>query len=195
MIGVSGLITEQFAMDEKAARYKARVGDVAPGCKAFILQKIVSGLRAQGYHVKTVHSDFWQTLKRTRTPQLAAADAIMRIHIKRLGFRAESISAAYQPSIMLSVELIKTGSRKVLYKKDLGIGYKPSGYRLTGIEYDRSRYAYPSLISLLQHAEESKQGIFIALAQTAEHITRDLKKQPSPMLVNVTQGRKPRLHD
>jgi len=195
IIGVSGLITEQLAMEQKSARYKARVGDVVPECKAFILQQIVSGLQAQGYHVETVKTGYWQTLKRLHTAQLADADAIMRVRIKRLGFRAESINAAYQPSIMLSVELIETGSRKVLYKKDLGIGYKPSGYRLTSIEYDRSQYTYPSLINLLQHAKESKQGIFIALSHTAEQITHDLRKQPSALPVNLAQGKGMRLQD
>jgi len=190
IIGMSGMMMQQMAMEVKSARYTALTGDVASSCETFILKQLESNLTAQGYHVKTVTSGFWQTMKLTRTPALADTDAIMRVTIKRLGFRAESVAAPNQPSIMLSVTLIKPKSREVLYKKDFGIGYKASGYHLTRIDYDRSRYSYPSLSSLMQHALQSKQGLMIALSQTAGHISSDLKKQ-TPMLAGISKSKNP----
>ncbi len=187
IIGASGLLMQQAAMEQKSSRYVARAGNIAFAGEHFILQELQSGLSRQGYKAYALHTDFWQAMKLAHEHRLPDIDAILRLKIERLGFRAGSTSAPYEPSLIVSAQMINPGSREILYEDTIAIGYKPSAYRMTLLDYNRRPYVYASLTDLLEHALQSKPGIFIALQHTAERIIHDLGKKRAPMLVRKDQ--------
>jgi len=185
IIGTSGILMQQAAMAQKSAHYKARVGDLIPQSNHFLLDALQSGLIAQGYKVQSLDMGFWQSMKLLHAHQLPAVDALLRVKIQRLGFRAGSISAPYQPSLVVSVQLIRADiSREILYEDTLSIGYK-STYHMTMLNDNGQEYSYPHLEDLMEHALQSKPGLFIALRLAADRINHDLEKNHGTLLVKA----------
>lgn len=185
IIGSSGILMQQAAMAQKSAHYEARVGDLLPQSNHFLLHALQSGLTEQGYKVRNLDMGFWQSIKLLHAHKLPAVDALLRVKIERLGFRAGSISAPYQPSLVVSVQLIRADmSREVLYEDTFSIGYK-STYHMTMLNDDSQGYSYPSLADLMGHARQSKPGLFIALRHAANRINHDLEKKRGTLLVQA----------
>jgi len=185
IIGTSGILMQQAAMAQKSAHYKDRVGDLIPQSNHFLLDALQSGLTEQGYKVHTLDIGFWQSMKLLHAHQLPAVDALLRVKIERLGFRAGSISAPYQPSLVVSVQLIRADiSRKILYEDTLSIGYKAT-YHMTMLNDNGQDYSYPHLSDLMEHALQSKSGLFIALRHAADRINHDLEKNHGTLLVQA----------
>jgi len=181
IIGSSGLVMQALAQEEKSSRYMARIGDFPQQCAQVIRRQLQHDLISRGYVVVQTDKDFWPTMKQVQKQALPALDALLRIKVKRIGFRAGGAYAPYRPSIMLSAKLIDIRSRKVLYEDTIAIGYKPSDMRMTILKLPSGKQTYPTLNSLLADAETSTQGIVRAMHIAVGQIATDLK-QPADTL-------------
>jgi len=189
IMGSSGFVLQGLAQEERSSRYMARIGDFPQQCAQVIRRQLYNELISQGYAVQQTHLDFWPTLKQIRQHALPGIDALLRIKVKRLGFRAGGAYASYKPSIILSAKLIDASSRKVLYEDTIAIGYKASDMRMTILNLPSDKQTYSTLDNLLVNAEASTQGIEQAMHAVISRVVADLKQpgETSPFLAESNE--------
>lgn len=184
LIGSSGYLMQNMAQEERTARYMSRIGNFPTHCETAIRRQLLDNLTRQGYEVREIGMDFWPAMKAARAHQLPGVDAILRIRVVSLGYRANGASVPYQPSVRITAKMVDLVSRETLYEDTVAIGYKPSDMRMSILKLPSNTYHYPKLNHLLMDAGHSTTGIMQAMNTVVGRITADLKQpmETSPFL-------------
>ncbi len=187
LIGISGLLVQQWMMEKISRHYESRVGDsLAMACEASVMKGLRRNLKKSGFKVRMLHIGFWQAIKLAHAHRLRGVDAVLRVRIKQLGFRAGSITAPLSPSLIVTASLVEPRSKEILYTNTVAMGYNPRTSHMTVLK-QRGSHSYPDFKALLAHARESRNDLLAALDLASDHIARELGRGGTALATSDTE--------
>ena len=179
VFGLVGGLAKASDITTKADEITAKGRQLGvPNLAATIATELEKELASAGYDVsreRATGSDAGEGTGPVSAPASAEADAVLRIRLITVGFRAETSLSDYRPSIRAVVTLTSTRNQSVLYTERLAYGVDSGNDTITMLPVD-PKYSFKDFDALMQNSEKAFEGLTKGAAVVAAHVAGKLSR-------------------